>query len=558
MPDRNSDSFDFGSSRSANKLGRVSTPDNLLDNSANFSRPKTPQPSEITTLPPLKNRPATRTPSTESRAVPKQDAKERSDAKQSKGPSQTARMKTAQSPKQNMINGMTNQIRASEASFSSQLDIEDRGLVPSFNTPSQKVLALDTSQSAAEATQRTHVALPPSNYSLSTINCWLGVVPSNSTEQKQGRTSSCQDMSDNALQSRLISSSDRLEATATGRSRTASAPLGNAPTNEGASGPNSNLIYASDEAEDDGDDDDEESVKDGSSNAELDRKVDAMLTHIIDLACRATEWLDYLSPQDYIINPRDYSIAEEAGHYDAYSLLRAAFHKIDDDSAKQYNELMFPYGKIEVALKLQDKPSYIAITKVWEPYSSLALLFEKQSRMLFAGKAKVCSSLWKEVVSKAPYLFYARQDRRFIRRPRKWSFVVLFVITCASQMELKKALGVLALGEDHSKTYHDQVSDSLKLLRHGHKEYATMTTPDITFIWNCLHEKLLAESMQGKKVRSTDSDGCEGGGKHCAKNQMTCLGSQESTTSMRGEKRKSGGQHGSKGMIQTKKKKKAN
>jgi hypothetical protein len=371
-----------------------------------------------------------------------------------------------------------------------------------------------------------------------------GTIPPDSTENisNENETHSRQDASGTALQSAMAASSDAPAVMTAGIARAEPMSIDN-----GDSGLDINRGCETEDAEE---------VYE-NVDADLDRQADEMLNHIVELASRPNEWLDSLSPQDYLINDVQYKRALEVGHWDADSLLRAAFHKIHDDPAKQYKAKLFDYETMKVKLKLPDNASEIGVIEFWKPYGTLAVLSEELSTMSFEAKAQAFSTLWKDIATKAQYLFYARQNRHFSHRPREWSFVILFVITCAAQVDLEGALGDLASFEDHFKTYNDQVTDTLKLLRHHWDAYETMSTPEITAIWYHLHKKLRAVARKGVGNLGTDRGGHEGIEETRAEDQMAPQAPIEPATSIRGEKRKAAAQHGEE-TARTKKKKKGN
>jgi hypothetical protein len=398
-------------------------------------------------------------------------------------------------------------------------------------------------------TEETNNTSPPRNYSLTWINSQKptshgpAFVPLDSVEsnQNENETRSRLTASGIALQSTMAASFDAPAAITAGISHAEPMSIDN--DNFGL---NTNRERETEDAEE----------LHENVDAELDRQADEMLNYIVELASRPNEWLDSLSPQDYLIKDDQYKRALEAGFWDADNLLRAAFHKIHDDPAKQYKAKLFDYETMKVKLKLPDNAPEIGVIEFWKPYSTLAVLYEKLSTMSFEAKAQAFSTLWKDIATKTQYLFYARQNRHFNHRPREWSFVVLFVITCAAQVDLEGTLGELASYEDHFKTYNDQLADTLKLLRHHCDAYETMSTPEITAIWYHLHKKLRAVARKGMEILSTDRGGHEGSEQPQVEGQMAPQAPNEPATSTRGEKRKAAAQHGE-GPARTKKKKKA-
>jgi hypothetical protein len=356
-------------------------------------------------------------------------------------------------------------------------------------------------------------------------------VPPDSTESNSNEngTHSRQDKSGTALQPAMVASSDTPAAITAGIARAEPMSIDN-----NNAGLDINLGCETEDAEE---------VYE-NVDADLDRQADEMLNYIVELASRPNEWLDSLSPQDYLIKDDQYKPALEAGFWDADNLLRAAFHKIHDDPAKQYKAKLFDYETMKVKLKLPDNAPEIGVIEFWKPYSTLAVLHEKLSTMSFEAKAQAFSTLWKDIATKTQYLFYARQNRYFSHCPREWSFVVLFVITCAAQVDLEGALGELASYEDHFKTYNDQVANTLKLLRHHCNAYETMSTPEITAIWYHLHKKLRAVARKGMGILSTDRGGHEGSEQPQVEGQMASQAPDEPATSTHGEKRKAAAQHG--------------
>jgi hypothetical protein len=369
-----------------------------------------------------------------------------------------------------------------------------------------------------------------------------GFVPPDSTESNSNKneTHSRQDAGGTALQSAMAASSDAQTAITAGIARAEPMSIGNDDSgldiNRGCETEDAEEVY-------------------GNVGADFDRQADEMLNHIVELASRPNEWLDSLSPQDYLINNVQYKRALKAGLWDADSLLRAAFHKIRDDPAKQYKAGLFDYETMKVKLKLPDNAPEIGVIELWKPYGTFAVLSEELSTMSFEAKAQAFSTLWKDIATKTQYLFYARQNRHFSHRAREWSFVVLFVITCAAQVDLEGALGELASYEDHFKTYNDQVTDTLKLLRHHCNAYETMSTPEITAIWYHLHKKLRAVARKGMGTLGTDRGGHEEIEETHAEGHMALQAPIEPATSMRGEKRKAAARQGE-GAARTKKKKK--
>jgi hypothetical protein len=403
--------------------------------------------------------------------------------------------------------------------------------------------------SVAEATTLANNTSRPCRYSIEWIHEKVahpdtGTVPPNSIESNpnENETRSRQDATDTAVQSTLAASPDEPATIAAGVSRAEPMSIDN-----DNSGLNTDQIRETEDAEEV-----HENV-----DAELDQQVDEMLNHIVDLARRPSEWLDSLSPQDYLIKDDQYQRALEAGHRDSDSLLRAAFHKINDDSAKQYNAKLSDDETMKVKLKLLDTASEIGVIEFWKPYGTLAVLYEKLSTMSFEAKAQAFSTLWKDIATKTQYLFYARQNRHFRYRPRKWSFVVLLVITCAAQVDLEGALGELASYEDHFETYNDQIADTLKLLRHHCDAYKEMSTPEITAIWYHLHKRLREVARKGMGNSGTDCEGHEGSEQPHAEGQMAHQAPNEPVASTRSEKRKATGKH-SEEAARTKKKKKGN
>jgi hypothetical protein len=223
----------------------------------------------------------------------------------------------------------------------------------------------------------------------------------------------------------------------------------------------------------------------------LEEQARSMLLHIIDLACQPTEWIDFLGPRDYTVVEGE-SIIIKAGHHTPMSFLRAALFKLDDDKDKSYHQGAIDYKHVSVSLRAWDSIRPTSVIDIWAPFSALHKLnseLNPQTNMLRFRE------LGKDIVKLAPHLALEFNPHRPFARtpPRSISFVFFFAVTCVSQTELQAAIGELAAHGNHFIKYHDYVSDGLKGLRHECEVYASMTTPKVAAIWECLRDMLIAE-----------------------------------------------------------------
>jgi hypothetical protein len=220
---------------------------------------------------------------------------------------------------------------------------------------------------------------------------------------------------------------------------------------------------------------------------DLDEKAEVMLSQIINLVRSPREWLDFLDSGDYRIS-RGSLVVKGAGHVnDAKDILHYLIHKINDNPAKKYEPLVNEYEAIWVDTNTAGDPKSFRAPQIWEPYS--VLMDSDTEKNLdntpFADKVAVCMALWKDIVDKLPFLFL---DRRLKTAPRHWSFVVLLVLTCVPQPDLCEALGITT---NYTSGLRKQVFDLLDHLCNEWEEYKHFTAPEITEIWDHLHNKFL-------------------------------------------------------------------
>jgi hypothetical protein len=219
---------------------------------------------------------------------------------------------------------------------------------------------------------------------------------------------------------------------------------------------------------------------------DLDKEAEAMLSHIIRLACLPGEWLRFLESDDYTIS-RGESTVREAGHsHDAKDVLQYHLRKVNDLSAPQYCNTYVDYENIYVTSNTVRNSRTHSAPGIWTPFCSLHKLLNKRDELSFSSKAAECNAVWKDVVNKTPFLF---ETRRTPYAQRHWSFVVLFVNTCAPQLTLCQALtGAI---ETHEWVYRDQVLGLLGHFCREIKDYKGHSMGEIVQIWDHLHHKLL-------------------------------------------------------------------
>jgi hypothetical protein len=222
------------------------------------------------------------------------------------------------------------------------------------------------------------------------------------------------------------------------------------------------------------------------STSTLDKEAEEMLSQIIRLASLPGEWLHFLESDDYTIS-RGETTAREAGHSDdAKDVLHYLFHKIKDLSVPQYHNTSVDYENIHVTSNAARNSRTHTAPEIWTPFCSLHKLFNEQDNLEFSRKAAKCNALWSDVVDKAPFLF---ETRRLAYAPRHWSFVVLFVNTCAPQPAVCQALS--RANATHEWVYRDQVLNLIGRLCREVGGYKSHTVGDIVQIWDHLHKKLL-------------------------------------------------------------------
>jgi hypothetical protein len=234
---------------------------------------------------------------------------------------------------------------------------------------------------------------------------------------------------------------------------------------------------------------------------DLDKEAEAMLSHIIRLACLPGEWLRFLESDDYTIS-RGESTVREAGHsHDAKDVLQYLLRKVNDLSAPRYCNTYVDYENIYVTSNTVRNSRTHSAPEIWTPFCSLHKLLNKRDELSFSSKAAECNAVWKDVVDKTPFLF---ETQRTPYAQRHWSFVVLFVNTCAPQLTLCQAL--TGANETHEWVYRDQVLGLLGHLCREIKDYKGHTVGEIVQIWDHLHHKLLkAYEMNGAPVTDIEA-----------------------------------------------------
>jgi hypothetical protein len=246
------------------------------------------------------------------------------------------------------------------------------------------------------------------------------------------------------------------------------------------------------------------SARDSAPALALDQKAEIMLSHIINLARSPREWLDFLSPADYHIS-RGCLIAKDAGHLEnAKDVLQYLIHRISDAPGKKYERLIYEYEAIWVDLNTAGAPKTFCTPQIWEPFSVLVNTDPDKTldSMSFADKVAVCIVLWRDIVNKLPFLF---SDRTLQSAPRRWSFVVLLVLTCAPQEELCDALGISTISAEYNSVVRKQVFDLLDHLCIECEEFQNLTAPEVLQIWDCLHKKFLMAYKNGKMPVADDA-----------------------------------------------------
>jgi hypothetical protein len=227
--------------------------------------------------------------------------------------------------------------------------------------------------------------------------------------------------------------------------------------------------------------------------SDLDEDAEAMLSHIIRLAGLPGEWLHFLESDDYTISCGE-STVREAGHsHDAKDVLQYLLRKVNDVSAPQYYNTYVDYENIHVTTNNVRNPRIHSAPEIWTPFCSLHKLLNQRDELSFSTKAAECNAIWKDVVDKTPFLF---EIRRLPYAPRHWSFVVLYVNTCAPQLALCQVLA--GVNATHEWVYREQVLELLGLLCRQVDDYKSHTVGEIVQIWDHLHKKLLKAYEKGE------------------------------------------------------------